>query len=346
MSLKERRAFGPDVVRASAAVLVLAVHFFMNTGFYGQPLVRKGMLLSAAARMACMTCVPLFLLLSGYLCGSRRWSRGYLRGLLPVVSVYLVSAVVCLAFRMLWGGEEISPPGFVRRVLDFSAVPYAWYVEMYLGLYLLMPFVNAAWNGLEEEGRRALTAVLIALTALPALTNLAGQLLPDWWTGLYPLTYYVVGLRLRERPIRARGAALLAGWLGLGALTALLRWVMAHGGCFVWAAVSDWGSVLVLGETVCLFSLLLRCTGEGWPSPLRWLVRRAAKLSLPIYLMSYLTDQLIYPPLTAAGLTPGKRLLLLPVMTAVSLAVSGVMAQCVDTAAAALRGLLPTAKEE
>ena len=335
------RNFGLDLVRAAATVLVLAVHFFLNSGFYDLPLQGAGMAAGAAARMACMTCVPLFMLLTGYLCVRRQWSPGYYWKLAPILLTYLVAGAVCQVYEKFALGLPVTLKYVAVHYLSFSAAPYGWYVEMYIGLFLLSPFVNAAWGALGPRGRRALCLTLVAMTALPMAANLPGQILPDWWTGIYPLTYYVLGAWLREHPVKWKSGWLLAGWLGLAAGTGLLRFALAHGQNFGYAAVSDWGSLLVLGESVCLFSLLRRGTGARCPRAVRWCVHRVAKLSLAIYLISYITDQIIYPLLREAVPDPVGRLAFLPVMVAVSLVCSGLLGQGVEWISAALLRLLP-----
>ena len=49
----------------------------------------------------------------------------------------------------------------------------------------------------------------------------------------------------------------------------------------------QWGSLALTLEAVCLFSCLRRTKGEGLPGPVRWCVARAARLALPMYLVSY-----------------------------------------------------------
>lgn len=343
MQSGKQRAFAPDCIRAAALVLVLSVHFFLHSGFYNQPLQGAGMMLSAAVRMACMTCVPMFIMLSGYLCLSWTWSAGYCRRLLRVLLTYVLAGAACTAFRVLWMKEAFTARAIAESFFAFTAAPYAWYIEMYIGLFLLIPFLNAAWHGVGERGKRALVWVLLAMTVIPATVNSFFKLLPAWWTAIYPLAYYFLGARLRERPLKLRWYWLVLGWLGLaGAAAAVLR-AMTGGGNFPWNKVSNWDSVFVVGESVCLFSLLQRCTGARLPAPLRRFISWLAGVSLPMFMISYITDRLLYPRLTGAGLTPGRRLLWMPVMVAASIVLSGAMAQVLHWVVSALMKLVPPA---
>lgn len=346
--MDRQRDYGLDLTRAVAAVLVLAVHFFMNSGFYDVPLQGVGMALSTVVRMACMVCVPLFIMLTGYLCSQKTWKKGYYWGLLPVLLTYLLAAIVCMAFRVGLQGEHYRPVTFVLMFFEFSAAPYGWYVEMYIGLFLLTPFLNAAWNALPEKGRKALVLVLLVMTVLPTLTNARGPILPDWWTGIYPLTYYCLGAWLREHPLKLKKRWLLLGWLGLAAVAALGQFAMQRllmpDEPFRVIAVTYWAGVFTVGESVCLFSLLRGFDGSSAPKALRWCVSRVAALSLPIYLMSYIADQLVYPILNTAVPAVAARLPFILLTVLCSLVLSAVMAQLIDWAVKALLKLVPRKK--
>lgn len=340
--MTKQREFGLDLTRAAAVTLVLSVHFFMKVGFYATPIQGAGMAVAAVGRMACMTCVPLFMMLTGYLCIERQWSLGYYRKLLPILLAYVLAGCMCMLFSAVWLGDEITPLGAVRRLLDFSAAPYGWYIEMYIGLFMLSPFLNTAWKGLDDRGRLALVITMLMITSVPTVTNIIKwKILPSWWSGVYPLTYYVLGAWLREHPIRARGWALFLGWLGLSAAAGGLAFVVWQGSVFAYSEWSYWSSLLVVGETVCLFSLLVRCEGTGVPAPVRWCVGKLSQLSLPLYLLSYITDQLLYPRLTAAIPDMLGRFPWLPVTVLAGLIGAGVMAQAVDWAVKALMRLVP-----
>lgn len=56
-----------DLIRCVALLCVVGVHFFMHTGFYEQTVQGVGMYIAMVLRTFLMVCVPLFLILSGYL---------------------------------------------------------------------------------------------------------------------------------------------------------------------------------------------------------------------------------------------------------------------------------------
>ena len=342
--MAKQREFGLDLTRVAAVTLVLSVHFFMNIGFYNVPLQGVGMAVAAVGRMACTTCVPLFMMLTGYLCIGRKWSLSYYRKLLPTLLTYVLVGCMCMLYSAKWQGVEIIPLGAIRRLLDFSAVPYGWYVEMYIGLFLLSPFLNAAWKGLEDKGKLALVLTLLVMTSLPTVVNVKWKILPYWWSDIYPLTYYFLGAWLREHPVKRSGWLLLLGWLGFATAAGGLTFVLQRGRVFTWASWNDWSSLLLVGETVCLFSLLVRCKGTGVPAPVGWCVAKLSQLSLPIYLLSYITDQVLYPYLTAAVPDMLGRFPWMPVMVLAGLISAGVMAQVVDWAVKGLMRLVPPSK--
>ena len=339
--MAKQKLFGVDLIHAVAVTLVLAVHSFLNSGYYSEPIQGAAMTVATMVRMACMTCTPMFMLLTGYLCINRQWSLGYYRKLLPVLITYVLVGCISLGFQIGWQGAVMSPLGFFRRLLDFSAVSYAWYIEMYIGLFLLSPFLNAAWRGLNEKAKLALVITMLVVTALPTVTNFRFQILPDWWINLYPVTYYYLGAWLREHPIRAKGWMLVLGWLGLSALTGGLLCLFQHGQLFGGANWNARNSLLVTGEAVCLFSLLIRCEGKKLPGPVRWCICRIGKLSLPLFMLSYITDQLLYPRLVEAVPEMTGRFVWLPVLVVIGLVACAVMAQLVDWATKALMRLIP-----
>lgn len=348
--MSKQRTYGIDLARTVAICFVLAVHSFLYNGFYDQPLQGISMAVGMILRMAFISAVPLFLILTGFLCINRRWSKGYYRKLLPVLLVYLLASIVCILVRKFWVGEAISFLGFFRRILDFSGAPYGWYVEMYIGLFLIMPFLNAGWGALDDRKKKVLVITLAAMTALPPLINQVYQIVPEWWTGIYPLTYYFLGAWLREHPIQAKRRWLFLGWIGIAALVGMVYYVqhqiMRPGEVFYSWDYNYRASLPTLLQSVCLFSCLQQFDGSRTPAPVKWCVNRIAKITLPIHLISYVTDILIYPVLCRLVPTVALRICLLPVMVLINLIISGIMAQVIDWVSNGIMKLVPEEKNE
>lgn len=238
---KRQRDLNLDFIRALAAFLVIAVHFMMMTEFYYQPMEGLPMLLLGCLRMAFMNCVPLFLLLSGYLCCEKKLTKGYYWGVARVIVAYLLCSGVSLFYRWKFMGEEMSLLHAGRMVLDYSGIATGWYIEMYLGLFLLIPFLNMLWQGAESRrNRKALIATLLALTSLPVLINVKYSILPDWWKSLYPLAYYFLGAWFRTYETRLRLGRAIPGFLAAVAAGGGLVYLTSRGQMFQWTEVTDW----------------------------------------------------------------------------------------------------------
>ena len=169
----EKRNTALDITRIVAAYSVIGVHFFLNSGYYGTPMLGGRMLFYTVLRTGFMVCVPLFIMLTGYLMSRKEWSLKYYRGIVKTLSIYVLASVACLVYKGAVLHEAIALSEGIRRIFDYSASPYAWYIEMYIGLFLLIPFLNAMWRGLEHRKTRgALVITLIALSSLPSIFNI------------------------------------------------------------------------------------------------------------------------------------------------------------------------------
>lgn len=220
---------GIDLFRCLGLLFVTGLHAFLYNGFYSE--LQGGGLIWAATsfRWLFSGCNGMFMLLTGYLKSTRPLNRQYFRGLLTVLVGYALTCLISYPIRYLCFGERDPLSVWINRLFTFDG--YGWYIEMYIGLILFSPVINLALGQL--KGRRALlllAGMMAVLTALPSLTPL--HLLPEYWTGLYPLTYYTLGAVIRRLELR------LPPWIGLvGAVCTacfmgLLSALTARGGVF------------------------------------------------------------------------------------------------------------------
>lgn len=237
--------------------------------------------------------VPLFLILTGYLNCHKQLSRKYYKGVSRVVISYLVFSVVAILFRRYYVHEDLSWLQWLLKITDFSAIPYGWYVEMWLGLFLITPFLNILWKGISSERhRRVLIATLYVLTALPDFFNRYGvHLVPGYWEAVYPLLFFFIGSYIREyRP----------------SLSKLKLWLMILGLCLInpvfnTVAMSNHTMIHLVGDGngivgVPLATMFFLCfyRVDVRNAYVKNVLQRVSVLSLDMYLVSYVFDVLYY----------------------------------------------------
>ena len=283
--MKERQA-GIDLVRCTGLLFVVGVHSFLKNGFYFEPQTGMLMWLADSARWLFFCCNGIFMMLTGYLKSKSRFGPGYYRGLWAVLLGYVMTCIVSFPVRHFWLGEPNSLTGWVEKMLKFDN--YGWYVEMYIGLILISPLINPALERAESRQLLLLSGTMMLLTALPGLT--AWPILPDYWTGLYPLTYYVLGAAVRKWQPK------LPFWLGI-LLTAALALAMGAASVlstdegFSNGFTQGYGGLWTTVLTVLVFVTLYRLQpGKRISAALAWMAGGVFEG----YILSRLLDVWVY----------------------------------------------------
>lgn len=252
------------------------------------------MLIQAAAQSILSCGVPLFIMLTGYLNINKSINRKYYSGIWRVLTAYLFFSVLTLVFRRYVMGEELTILKALQSIFAFSSFMYAWYIEMWIGLFLLIPFLNIMYKGLDsKKHKQILIFTLAALTFLPFFTNRYGmELTPDFWKGIYPLTFYYIGAYIREyqpHPHRFQATVLL---LVIAFIPGLFTMIALPGHTVVQILGDCYG---IFGATlsVIVFLLLYKvtCHNSMVSNAICWI----SLLSLDMYLCCYMFDALLYP---------------------------------------------------
>ncbi len=299
--VKQSRSVGLDLIRCLAIFCIIAVHFFgLHTPFYCNYLVGHSMFLQGVCASFFTIGVPLFVMLTGYLSAHKQLSWKYYRGGARVLGSYVFFSVVLIAFRALWLGEQHSVLEWGLKVLNFSAVPYGWYLEMWIGLFLLAPFLNILWGALPRDSYKyGLIATIALISVVPnSLNGKSLCLMPGFWGDMWPLLGYFIGVLVREKQyiVRAISMIWLVIVLSLVYPTASVLYVE-----FVKAGVpgamrylTGMGTVVFPWLIALPVFLLLyrRDTRCEWLR--RWLAS-VSKASLDMYLCCYMFDALFYP---------------------------------------------------
>lgn len=315
---KTKRNIGLDLTRIFAFLSVISVHFFLNTGFYKIPLRGKRMFILATLRTSFMVCVPLFLLLTGYLVSAKKIPleignlKKYYKKIIPVLLSYAIGMTVIFAIYRLRGDRSYNLQKLVFGILGYKE--YSWYVNMYIGLFLLSPFLTNIWASIgDKKTHLALIAVFSLLTVGPTVFNVndltslkaifaayddnkINHLLPGWWYNIYPLTYFFLGAYLRTyvdfkklRPAKVFLALILI----IFASSAYNIW-RSHGGSFQIRLWNSWGSLQNTASSICVFILINTLAPERVNEKIERFLAYISKLTFAAYILSALSDKLVY----------------------------------------------------
>ena len=338
--MEKKRDLNLDLIRCTALLMVPTMHGLDHVDIYGVSLHTPGDLVMMTVKILFTCCIPLWIMLTGWLCRGRRFEKRYYLGYLRIYTVYLLCSILCLGFDRFVMHEEIGLREFFGAIVNFYSSDYAWYIMMYTGLFLMIPFLNLMYNSLQTgRQKRVLVLTFMALSVLPSLLNLYVQLWSVWWKMLYPICYYFTGAYLAEYLPRRRPGRLfaaLAVWLA-GYACFFFFHSHASGEALIGVYQDDFG-VYVL--SVLLFSALASLSLDGLGAGLRRFLVRISELSLAMYLLTWLPDRFCYPILMSRVPEIRGRYIWLPLIVCISLSAAGLLAVPVTALASRLSGAL------
>ena len=296
---KAKRTPGLDVVRTFAVLCVLTTHAIaylgpMNTGIHS---LKWSVYLFI--RFTALTGVPLFLLLTGYLNCRKTLTPRYFRGILPVLLSYVVISAASAVAADLTGAADFTPFAAVLGILNFTANGYAWYVEMYVGLFLFIPFLNLLYQALSPRARLLFGDILLGLTALPAVfesfrvSGTALDIVPDYWESVYPVFYFWVGALLRDCPPRIGRLKRLLAAAGASLIPVTLCWFASNpADGYAWYMMNGFSCLTTALTAVCIFLLFYDLPLPAVPAAV---FAEFSVCAFETYLFSYIVDIILYP---------------------------------------------------
>jgi surface polysaccharide O-acyltransferase-like enzyme len=315
--MKNKRVAGLDIIRALAVLFVISVHYFKNTIFYSIPMTGKTMIILNSLRWLFFICVPLFMILTGYLSRNKEPNKEYFKGIKKVLISYLFISIACIIVRIFYFKEKQRILYWLISPFNFTADGYSWYIEMYIGLFLIAPFLNILYKNLKDKKQKELLIiVLLILTGVPAMFNnynILGlnkiKIFPNWWIDLYPITYYYIGSYIAEYKPKIKLSKGILYTTLICFLQGLLHYLLCDKKSFSWNIYGGYGSIITVIISIIVFITFYDKDIKN--KFLNKIVTIISLTSLDIYLLSFLVDKLFYPYIKTFANTPKKVALLL-----------------------------------
>jgi len=292
------KIFGVDLIRSVAIFSVIAGHFFMyNSDFNRTPFDGSiSMYIQGMLFFFFQIGVPLFIITTGFLnYKKKKLDMKYAKGCMRVVTAYIFFCTLTWAFRVGYQGQTISVFEAIKGILDFHGIIlYGWYIEMWIGLYFITPFLNIAYDAIETKSQKQLMIIILfILTSVPEFLNRYNlHLFPGYWVTIYPVMFFVIGRYIKEYRPYITTWRLLPLIIMPCMINPTIGIVRNTGNILNQFAGSCYG---VFGTIVAVAMFLLLYKVESSAKTIKFVVGRVAYLSLDIYLCCYMVDQFVYP---------------------------------------------------
>ncbi len=290
MADTSKRQSGPDLIRSLACFFVVGAHFYLNMGYYDAPMDGMKMFTMTYARWLFVTAVPLFFMLTGYFKKKKTATRDHYMAAIPLfISYILISVAKMLLYNRLYGKIY----GIKEIFLNLSNYQIAWYMGLYLCVFLLIPFLNKAWYALDRREQNILLGTLAFLcTVYPVIKVIA----PSYFTGIYPILFYYLGIAAGDRKWHVN-RLLLIGILVITLFAeAFISMKFTTTGLFDWnliqTADGTYGTFFISVCTICIFLLLYEVDIKN--GVIRRILASISGVSFEIYLFAGAYDAIIY----------------------------------------------------
>ena len=302
-----------DIIRCFALFFTISVHFFLHSGYYSQPVNGTSMYFMTLLRSFFMICVPLFIILSGYLLYNKTVNSKHYQKLIYTVAIYFFASICCFLYKCFFSkaNETFSITKFIKGFFNYSDAPYSWYVEMYLGLFLLCPFLNILYKNLNsKKEKQILLTTLIILTSIPSITNIFipnirwfanpassseyVKILPTYWLALYPITYYFLGCYLKEYKLKYSQKKIILLSSALFLFNGTFNYYRSHNSTFKWGMWQDYGSILIVVQATLFFTFFANIDYSKFPYWTSKVLKKISELCFGAYLVSWIFDNHFY----------------------------------------------------
>ena len=291
--MENTRNIGIDVLKSFAIFSIIAQHFFtLQTPFLTTEYYGISMFLQGCTMEFFLMGVPLFVAITGYLNIEKKASFQFYRSILKVIIPYLIISIIYIFVRIYIFDEHLTFRHSVGMILRFNAIHYGWYIEMWIGLYLLIPFLNILFNNLPNKKiALLLLATLYLLTIVPSTTNRFGfHILPDRWTAIWPVLCYYIGAYIRKFNPLVKNQYLITFILICCCIEPLLNLILFPHHDYVFVL----GTGLLIYPIMAAFFMLVYRTQVN-NQIIRRLLIKISNLTLNMYLFLALFDMLCYP---------------------------------------------------
>lgn len=298
--MEKKREMGIDIIKCLAIFSVIGVHFILNTATNISMSNNIDIMLYLSYRQFFIVCVPLFILTTGYLSIKNELNVKYFKKIFSILGIYLFYSIITLIYRNTFIKESITLVAGIKMVFSFEAIPYAWYVNMFIGLFFLSPVLNKIIKNCSKKEVELCIFIIIGISIIPSTWNSFNTFLgysnilplPNFWISVYPIAYYLIGAYLKVYPSSFSKKYYVYIAISIYITSIFINYMYSSLGS-VSNVIKEYSSLFILIQSCSLFMYLLDKDSIKTKFD-DSIIKFISSHTLEIYLISYLVDTIIY----------------------------------------------------
>lgn len=190
----------------------------------------------------------------------------------------------------------------IFAITEFEADRYAWYVNMFIGLYLMIPFLNKLIIHLNKNEYRIWITVLLLIITVPftinplfiLFFNQSHAFFPNWWMGIYPLLFYFIGAYIHKFKPKVSKTRCVCGILLLLCLQTAFTYCTDDPK--LW---NDIATITMVSQSTLIFLLCYQVQIRS--NTIRKGFQLVSGVTLEMLLFSNISDEFLYKALPVAN---------------------------------------------
>lgn len=321
----KKRYLGLDIIRIIAVLMVIGVHSLSKNGYYHIPLNKdSGILVFGLTmfRWLLYACVPIFIIITGYLKKDKKIDKNHYKSILKIIIDYLIICSIFIIYNKLYLKIDVLNVDTIINVFNFNLMPYAWYLQLYTSLFLLIPFLNIMYNNLPSQKTKKILIITLVLicglnTTINPLVRLAFNVNVDlifssYLPVAYPLSLYFIGAYIKEYQPNLPKVKSIIGIVLILIVQSIITYYYCQGGVFSWNIMGGYGNIFTVIVSTLVFCLVYNIKYDKLSLKVSKIVSYLADCSFNVYLISYIVDLHFYKYIKYLNIPWYKVLIMVP----------------------------------
>lgn len=251
-----------DILKSIAVILVIVIHIVAgDLSLYGNGITIQNWMIANVLNTLCRICVPLFVMVSGYLLLRKDEPVGIFlkKRFIKIIPKFLIYSMIYYVFKVSFLHRPYSEnENFLTLLLKGKIFYHLWYIYMVFGIYSITPFLRKVVRDVDKSYIKYFIHIwIIFMIFIPLVEFLFKvKFLVYSPLGQY-IGYFLLGYLIGEKPLKIKKIFLFLGYLMCFGLSVWLSYFFTiKSGKFI-DFFYNYHSLTVFLQAIFIYSLVM-----------------------------------------------------------------------------------------